>query len=86
MTLTIATGKIIHISDKGWGFITSQDIPFTRIFFHWTGLEGDTLKFTELKKGMKVEFKPMEMADKTIRAIKVRIIENEAKAAVDAQG
>ena len=68
-------GKIIHISDSGWGFISSTDIKFTRIFFHWTALEQDTLHFTELMKGMKVEFTPKDFPDKGIRAIKVRIID-----------
>lgn len=74
-TDTLVSGKIIHVSDKGWGFITAQDIPFTRIFFHWTGLEGDTLKFPDLRKGMKVEFKPIEMEGQGTRAIKIRVID-----------
>ena len=40
-------GKIIKVSDEGWGFISSKDIKFTRIFFHWTSLKQDTLKFTD---------------------------------------
>lgn len=69
------TGKIIHLSEDGWGFITSQEIKFTRIFFHWTSLEQSTLKFPELKKGMKVKFSSKEYQEKGTRAIKIKVIE-----------
>lgn len=71
-------GKIIKVSDDGWGFISSKEIKFTRIFFHWTSLKQDTVKFQDLKNGMKVEFTPVEVADKGWRAIKIRVLkENE---------
>lgn len=72
-----SVGKIIKVSKEGWGFISSRDIEFTRIFFHWTALVKDTLKFTELRSGMHVEFIPVETPDKGWRAIHVRIIEKE---------
>lgn len=72
-------GKIIKVSDEGWGFISSKDIKFTRIFFHWTSLKQDTLKFTDLKSGMKVEFTPLEVADKGWRAIKIKILKDTEK-------
>jgi cold shock CspA family protein len=72
-------GKIIKVSDEGWGFISSKEIKFTRIFFHWTSLKQDTLKFQELKNGMKVEFTPVEVQDKGWRAIKIRVIKDEPK-------
>lgn len=75
----VVTGKIIKISDEGWGFISSRDIKFTRIFFHWTSLKQDTLKFTELKNGMKVEFTPVEVDGKGWRAIRIRVIQDESK-------
>jgi cold shock CspA family protein len=68
------TGKIIKISDQGWGFISSKDIKFTRIFFHWTSLKQDTLNFTELRNGMMVEFTPVEIDGKGHRAIKISVI------------
>lgn len=68
------TGKIIKVSDEGWGFISSKDIKFTRIFFHWTSLKQDTLKFTELKNGMHVEFTPVEVEGKGFRAIKISVV------------
>lgn len=67
-------GKIIKVSQGGWGFISSKDIKFTRIFFHWTSLKQDTLKFLDLKNGMKVEFTPVEIDGKGWRAIKINVI------------
>lgn len=70
------TGKIIKVSkNEGWGFISSKEIAFTRIFFHWTALTQDTLRFPELRNGMHVEFTPMEVQDKGWRAIHVKVIE-----------
>lgn len=74
-------GKIIKVSEDGWGFISSKEIKFTRIFFHWTSLKQDTLKFDQLKNGMKVEFTPVESEGKGYRAIKIRVIQDEQKAA-----
>jgi cold shock CspA family protein len=70
-------GKIIKVSGGGWGFISSKEIKFTRIFFHWTSLKQDTLKFTELKNGMKVEFTPIEVEGKGHRAIKINVVTDE---------
>lgn len=72
-------GKIIHLDETGWGFISSPEIEFTRIFFHWTGLKQDTLNFKELKRGMKVEFEAKQSPDpkKGYRAIKVGIIDGD---------
>lgn len=71
-------GKIIKVSEDGWGFISSREIKFTRIFFHWTSLKQDTLRFQDLKNGMKVEFTPVEVQDKGWRAIKIRVVKEEA--------
>lgn len=71
-------GKIIKVSqDEGWGFITSKEIKFTRIFFHWTSLRQDTLRFQDLHSGMKVEFTPVEVKDKGFRAIKIKVLKND---------
>jgi cold shock CspA family protein len=69
-------GKIIHVSPTGWGFITSVEIPFTRIFFHWTSLSPKD-KFQELTKGTEVEFTPKDFQDRGIRAIKVEVIRHD---------
>lgn len=78
------TGKIIKIDRKGWGFITSEEIKFTKFFFHWTALEQSSKKFLELNTGMEVKFIPIDLEkpidDKDIeryrgpRAIKVEVI------------
>ncbi len=68
-------GKIIKLSENGWGFITSPEKPFTRIFFFWSGLEQSTLNFTELKKDMKVEFELIEYKERGPRAIHIRVID-----------
>lgn len=70
-------GKIIYLDEGGWGFISSPAIKFTRIFFHWTGLEVNSLHFTKLEKGMRVEFTPKNYEEKGYRAIKIRVIEKE---------
>jgi hypothetical protein len=69
-------GRIIHVEKgAGWGFISSPEIPFTRIFFHWTALTQDTLNFTQLEKNMMVEFNPKVFDGSKHRAIKLRVIE-----------
>jgi cold shock CspA family protein len=70
-------GKIIKLNkDGGWGFISSKDIPFTRIFFHWSALVQDTLNFIELKTKMEVEFTPYEYKDQGWRAKNVKVLES----------
>ena len=49
-------GKIIRVDPKGYGFIISPELPFERIFFHWSSLRSNTLRFPELSRGMTVEF------------------------------
>ncbi len=71
-------GKIIKVDSKGWGFISSKEIKFTRIFFHWTSLKQDTLEFPDLKSGMKVEFTPVKIEGKGWRALKIIVIPNDA--------
>lgn len=73
-------GRIFKLSEAGYGFITSKDIKFTRIFFHWTALNPTSPKFTELHKGMRVEFTPVEVPDKGWRAIRIEVIEDEKPA------
>ena len=74
-TETKAVGRIIKVSQAGWGFISSKDIQFTRIFFHWTALRQDTMTFLELKTGMYVEFTPLQIPGKGWRAVHVRVVE-----------
>ncbi len=79
-------GRIVKLSEDGWGFITSKELKFTRIFFHWSSLIQDTIKFTELKVGMNVEFisqevKPTDERPKQngFRAIKICVINDGVK-------
>ena len=73
------SGRIIKVSKGGWGFISSRQIEFTRIFFHWTALQQDTLPFLELRTGMMVEFIPIQIPGKGWRAIHVTVTEKKGK-------
>lgn len=72
-------GRITRVDQEGWGFISSKEREFTRIFFHWTNLVQDTLNFKELKKGMWVDFIPIEKEGRGINAIRVRVIDPPTK-------
>ncbi len=76
----VLEGKIIKVSDKGWGFIIAKEIPFVRIFFHWTALTQDTKKFTELKRNMIVSFVPVDKGNRGFHAIKVRVVDSTKEA------
>lgn len=73
-------GKLIKVSADGWGFISSKEIEFTRIFFHWTALQQNTLSFKELKTGMHVEFTPFEIPGKGWRAVKICVVQGKKDA------
>lgn len=73
---TVLQGKIIHLNkEAGWGFISSPSLKFTRIFFYWQGLKGNTLNFKDLERGMKVEFIAIEIPEKGWRAIKIKVVD-----------
>ena len=74
-------GRLIKVDPKGYGFISSKEIPYTRIFFHWTGLLQDTKNFAELENGQFVEFETMRVEGKGVRAIKIRVVNPPANAA-----
>ncbi len=59
----------------GYGFIASEQLPYERIFFHWSGLSQDSLRFPELKRRMKVEFK-LQWDDfrNSFKAIKIKVL------------
>lgn len=75
MTETKVIGRVIKVSKAGWGFVSSREIQFTRIFFHWTALRQDTIPFLELKTGMFVEFTPLQIEGKGWRAMHMRVVE-----------
>lgn len=68
-------GKITRVDPKGFGFITSKEIPYTRIFFHWSGLLQTTRNFKDLDKGMWVEFNPFLIRDKGYRALRIEVVD-----------
>ena len=74
-TTNLIIGKIIKVQKEGYGFISSREIPFTRIFFHWTALRQDTLTFPELTTGMTVEFTPYKLPEKGYRAYHIRVVD-----------
>jgi len=74
MADTRITGKIIDLSKSGWGFISSRDIEFTKIFFHWTSLVQGTTPFPGLRVGMMVEFTPLKIEGRGWRAMHVRVL------------
>lgn len=67
------TGRITRVSAKGYGFISCIEIPFTRIFFHWSALRPDTLNFKDVQAGMEVSFVAFELEGKGYRAIKIKV-------------
>lgn len=71
------TGVIHYLSSDGWGHITSKDIPFTKIFFHWTALNNNKEGyFLTLDKGMKVEFDYFpDFQGQGPRAVKIEVLE-----------
>lgn len=71
-------GKIIAVNKRGFGFISSKEIPYTRIYFHWTNLLPQTINFADLKRSDPVDFICEKKPDGTYRAVKVDILEKES--------
>lgn len=74
--------KVIDDEEKGgYGFISSPKAkPYTRIFFHWTGLLNTTLNFKDIRKGMKCTFECINFTgkdgiNKGWRAIKIEVLD-----------
>ncbi len=75
-------GRIIRVDPKGYGFIISPELPFERIFFHWSSLRSNTLRFPELRRGMTVEFvardqgkDPVTHENKGYKAIRIEVVD-----------
>lgn len=73
-------GKVYHLGN-GYGFIESEVLPYTRIFFHWQNLDHNTLHFSEIKRGAELEFIAIEEKNTKTnkmewRAQKVKVITN----------
>jgi len=65
------TGKIKRLTDKGFGFITSDDNPDKDLFFHSSALQG--IGYNDLKEGDAVSF-DTEDSDRGPRAINVKLV------------
>lgn len=79
-------GKIFHLNkEKGWGFLTSHDVPFVRIYFHWSALIQKTKKFLELNIGDEVEFEVKESEQGTT-AIRMKVVNNDQSTSVTGEG
>lgn len=77
-------GKIVSLNERGFGFIISKDIKFTKIFFHWTALKQNTTNFADLKKGATVEFAIREVPDKGKQAVQIEVVkDSETKSEVN---
>ena len=63
-------GKIKRLTDKGFGFITSDDNPEKDLFFHSSALQG--VGYNDLKEGDAVTF-DTEDSDRGPRAINVKL-------------
>ena len=63
------TGKIKRLTDKGFGFISSDENPDKDVFFHSSALV--EMSFNDLREGDEVTF-DMEDSDKGPRAINVK--------------
>lgn len=72
----VVTGKITKLDPtEGWGFLASDKLKFTRIFFHWSALRG--IHFDNLKVGMEVEFKAVDIPEKGWRAFNIHPVKKE---------
>lgn len=73
----VVRGKITKLDPKeGWGFLASDELKFTRIFFHWSALR--KIHFDTLKVGMEMEFKAVDIPEKGWRAFNIHPIKKEA--------
>jgi len=62
-------GTIKRLTDKGFGFIASDDSPDKDIFFHSSALQG--VEYNDLNEGDAVTF-DVEEAEKGPRAVNVQ--------------
>lgn len=73
-------GKVVSLNERGFGFIISKDVKFTKIFFHWTALKQNTTNFADLKKGATVEFSIREVPDKGKQAVQIEVVKDAEEA------
>lgn len=73
----VITNLVLGDENKkgGYGFISSEQLPFERIFFHWSGLTQQTLRFPDLRKRMQVSFQLQHDEFNGFRAIKIKVLD-----------
>lgn len=76
-------GKIIHLDEEGWGFFSSDEVKYERIFFHWSALAKGEINFKFLRRGMRCTFDCVYIKstqdgqpDKGWRALKIKVIDD----------
>lgn len=68
------TGKIIYLNEtEGWGYINTHEIKFSKVYFHWTGLETNTKNFQELKRNDTLRFNAIKR-EKGWKAINIMVV------------
>ena len=65
------SGKIIHLTEKGFGFIQSDEYP-ENLFFHARELKNGRIE--ELQNGDAVEFEEAIQGEKGMAARKITIL------------
>lgn len=70
-------GKVIRTHRDGWGFISSHEVPFYRIFFYWQDLD-PSIHFPKLHVKTKLEFEvrydPTREVGKRYSAKKITLV------------
>ncbi len=76
-------GKIIHLDEEGWGFFSSDEVKYERIFFHWSALSKGERNFKYLQRGMRCTFDCVfikaskdGLPDKGWRALKIKVVDD----------
>lgn len=77
-------GKIIHLDEEGWGFFSSDEVKYERIFFHWSALSKGERNFKFLERGMRCTFDCVYIKasqdgqpDKGWRALKIKVTDDD---------
>ncbi len=75
--------KVIHLDEEGWGFFSSDEVKYERIFFHWSALSKGERNFKYLQRGMRCTFDCVfikaskdGLPDKGWRALKIKVIDD----------
>lgn len=69
----MAQGTVKNVSDRGFGFIKTDESPDKDLFYHESTLTGE-LADRKLKVGDVVEFE-IEKTDKGLNAVNIQLVE-----------